>query len=94
MDPSVTVELKGRNKAIIIGADYATTEVDDDFWSQWIAVNKEFPPVKSGAIFEAKNLSDATAKGKEFEDRLSGFEPMSTDGKDSRASGTKPVDKD
>lgn len=94
MDPSKTVELKGKNKSLIVGAEYATTEVDGDFWEQWAAVNKEFPAVKSGAIFVAKTLTDAAAIAAEFKDRKTGFEPMRTDGKDERASGVKPADKD
>lgn len=94
MDPTKTVELKGKNNAVIIGADYSTTEVDGDFWEQWAAVNKEFPAVNSGAIFVAKTLTDAAAIAAEFKDRKTGFEPMRTDGKDERASGVKPADKD
>jgi len=89
MNPTVKVELTGKNKALIIGSDHATTEVDADFWAQWEGVNKEFPALKSGAIFVAKNASDATAIAKENKDRVTGFEPMRTDGKDERASGVK-----
>lgn len=89
MDPSKKVELEGKNKALIVGADYATNEVDGDFWEQWAAVNKEFPAVKSGAIFVAKSLTEAAAIAEEFKERPTGFEPMRTDGKDKRASGVK-----
>lgn len=89
MNPTVKVELIGKNKAVIIGSDYATTEVDGDFWAQWEGVNKEFPALKSGAIFVAKNINDATAIAKENKDRKSGFEAMRTDGKDDRAAGVK-----
>ena len=89
MDPNKKVELAGKNKALIVGADYATTEVDGDFWEQWVAVNKEFPAVKSGAIFVAKTLTDAAAIAAESKDRKTGFEPMRTDGKDERAAGVK-----
>ena len=89
MDPNKKVELKGKNKALIVGADYATTEVDGDFFEQWVAVNKEFPAVKSGAIFVAKSLTEAAAIAEEYKERPTGFEPMRTDGKDKRASGVK-----
>lgn len=91
LNPSVTVELKGLNKATIIGADHATTQVDEDFWGAWEAVNEEFPALKSGAIFVAKNASDASAMAKEFKDRKTGFEKMSQTDK---SSGIKPADKD
>ena len=94
MDPSKTVELNGKNKALIIGAEYGTTEVDWDFWEQWAAVNNEFPAVKSGAIFVAKTLTDAAAIAAEFKDRKTGFEAMRTDGKDDRAAGVKTAKED
>lgn len=89
MNPQVTIGLAGINKAVIIGAGYATTEVDGDFWEQWLAVNKEFPAVKSGAIFVAKSAADVVAIARETAEVETGFEPMRTDGKDKRASGTK-----
>ena len=92
MDVSKKVELAGLNKAIIIGAEYASTEVDADFWDQWSAVNKEFPAVKSGAIFVAKNAAEIVAVAAERVKEETGFEPMRTDGKDKRAKGVKVVD--
>lgn len=89
MDPAKTVELKGKNKSLIVGAEYATTEVDADFFEQWAAVNKEFPAVKSGAIFVAKNAADVAAMAAEFKDRKTGFEAM-----DPKSHGVKPADKD
>ena len=89
MDPAKTVELKGTNKSLIVGAEYATTEVDADFFEQWAAVNKEFPAVKSGAIFVAKNAADVAAMAAEFKDRKTGFEAM-----DPKSHGVKPADKD
>ncbi|MDD5325896.1 MAG: hypothetical protein PHR71_11425 [Polaromonas sp.] len=94
MDPAKKVVLLGKNKALIVGAEYASTEVDGDFFDQWLAVNKEFPAVKSGAIFVAKSSADVAAVAREFAGRKTGFEPMSTDGKDERASGVKKADKD
>lgn len=94
MDPSKTVELKGKNKALIIGAEYGTTEVDGDFFEQWAAVNKEFPAVKSGAIFVAKTATEAATIAAEFKDRKTGFEAMRTDGKDDRAAGVKTAKED
>lgn len=89
MDPTKTVELKGKNKSLIVGAEYATTEVDADFFEQWAAVNKEFPAVKSGAIFVAKNAAEVAAMAADFKDRKTGFEAM-----DPKSHGVKPADKD
>lgn len=89
MDALQKIELKGINSTQIIGANYATTEVDADFWAQWEAVNKEFPAIKAGSIFVAKNATEAAAIADDFKGRKTGFEPMRTDGKDERAAGVK-----
>lgn len=91
-DTAKTVKLNGRNKALIVGADYATTDIDSDFWDMWFALNSDFPAVKSGAIFVAKSAQDAAAMAKEFAERETGLEPMRTDGKDKRARGAKKAD--
>lgn len=91
-DPTKTVELNGKNKSLIIGADYGTTEVDADFWEQWFSANKEYPAIKSGAIFVAKSAADAVSVAAELREQETGFEPMRTDGKDKRASGVKKAD--
>jgi hypothetical protein len=89
LDPNQKVELAGLNSAKIIGADYATTEVDGEFWETWKTVHKEFGPVQSGAIFEAKTKEDAKAKSKELASEKTGFEPMPQE-----AQGVKPADKE
>lgn len=75
-----TVTLKGKSKAVIVGADYGTTMVDQDFWNDWYAANsqsgREFAPLKSGAIFVAKDGKDAEAKAKDFKERKTGFEGL------------------
>lgn len=75
--PDVT--LKGLHKSLIIGADHATTEVDDDFWKAWKAKNEDFEPLTSGAIFEARSVNDAAAIAREFSERKTGLEPMAQD---------------
>lgn len=92
LDAKNVVTLLGKNKATIIGSEYAITTVDGDFWADWYAVNKEFAPVLSGAIFVAGNKADVDAKASEFKERKTGFEPMRTDGKDERAAGVKSAD--
>jgi hypothetical protein len=92
-DASKKVTLNGKNKALIVGADFATTEVDGEFFEAWLAVNSEFPALKSGAIFVARSIGEAQAVAKDFEGVETGLEPMRTDGKDSRARGVKKADK-
>ena len=83
------VTLAGLHSSKIIGATHVTTEVDADFWEAWKEKFKDYAPLKSGAIFEARNETDATSKAKELRKEKTGFEPMATDGKDARASGVK-----
>ena len=89
LDPDKKVALNGKNKALIIGADYGTTEVDGEFWETWKTVHAEFPALRSGAIFEAANASDLAAVAAELKDEATGFEPMAQN-----AQGVKPADKE
>ena len=89
LDPSKKVELKGKNGSMIVGAPYGTTEVDGEFWETWKTVHKDFPALRSGAIFEAANASELTAVAAELEDETTGFEPMSQE-----AQGVKPASQD
>lgn len=77
LEPSKKVVINGKNKALVIGSEYATTEVDEDFWKVWLGTNKDFPALKSGAIFFAKNPADVKAISSEYKARKTGFEPMS-----------------
>ena len=90
LDPSIKVALAGLNKVTIIGADYASTEVDAEFFGIWSKANKDFGPLKSGAIFAGKSSADVKAAAKEFGERETGFEPMKKKG-DKRAAGVKPT---
>lgn len=89
LDVSKKVELAGLNKAIIIGADCATTPVDGEFWETWKTVHNDHPAIKSGAIFEARTTEEVKAKAKELKEEKTGFEPMSQE-----AQGVKPASQD
>ena len=86
LDPDKKVELRGKNRSLIIGAEYGTTEVDGEFWETWKTVHKDFPAIRSGAIFEAANASELTAVAAELEDEATGFEAMPQE-----AQGVKPA---
>jgi len=88
-DPKVQVRLNGLKDNKIIGNNFATTEVDREFWDLWKLSYLDYAPIKSGAIFEAKNYSDAEAKGKERSKEKTGFE-----GLPKADAGVKPADKD
>lgn len=89
LDPSKKVELRGKNRSLIIGAEYGTTEVDGEFWETWKTVHAEFPALRSGAIFEAKNANELVAVAAELEDEATGFEAMPQE-----AQGVKPASQD
>lgn len=89
LDVSKKVELAGLNKAIIIGADCATTPVDGEFWETWKTVHKDHPALKSGAIFEARTTEEVKAKSKELKAEKTGFEAMPQE-----AQGVKPASQD
>lgn len=69
-----TAELNGLNKSVIIGATYALTTLDADFWTAWKAQNLAYPALVSGSIFEAASDSEAKAIVKDTD--KTGFEPM------------------
>ena len=89
------VELEGqrqtqkRSKIILLSDDdYGLTEVDASFWDAWKKiVGADFYPLKSGAIFEAKNTTDADAKAKDLKSKKTGHEPMEPE-----AEGVKKAD--
>jgi hypothetical protein len=55
---------------------FGVTKVDDEFWSEWLKRNPEFPALKSGAIFSAVKPSDGDNLLKTMETEKTGFEPM------------------
>ena len=89
LDVSKKVELAGLNKAIIIGADCATTPVDGEFWETWKTVHKGHPAIKSGAIFEARTTEEVKAKAKELKEEKTGFEAMPQEAMGVKVADTK-----
>src|SRR6185312_6535858 len=45
--PDTRVRLNGANSTRIIGG-YGLTQVDADFWAEWMKTHKDFPPDKPG----------------------------------------------
>lgn len=92
--PIQSVLLKGANsdatlnRAVLVLTEdnYGETEIDADLWEGWKALNKDFAPFKSGAIFEAKSAADLKAAAKERAKEKTGFEGM-----DATAAGVAPV---
>lgn len=83
-DKNTKVELEGqrqaqaRSKIILLSEDdYGTTEVDSSFWEAFCArVGPDFAPIKSGAIFVAKNEKEAKAIAKDLKGKKTGHEPL------------------
>jgi hypothetical protein len=80
--------IAGLHSSKIIGATHVTTEVDQEFWDTWKVAYKDYAPLKTGAIFEARSETEALAKSKELRKEKTGFEPMAQD-----AAGVKKADK-
>ena len=84
LDSTKKVVINGLNKATIVGAKYAVTTIDSDFWAEWIKIHKDFPAVLSGSIFVAQTSASVASIAREYQDRKTGFEGM-----DQEAGGVK-----
>lgn len=82
------VTIAGLHSSKVIGATHVTTEVDADFWETWKIAYPDYAPVKSGAIFVARNATEAQEKAKDLRKEKTGLEPMPQD-----AAGVKKADK-
>lgn len=97
-DPSIpTVEIAGQRQAqerskiiLLTDDDYGTTEVEESFWEAFKKrVGPDFTPIKSGALFEAKNEREAKAVNKSLKGKKTGHEPLA---QEDAASGIKSAD--
>jgi hypothetical protein len=70
-------------------AQYVTTTVDADFWEVWKTAYRGYKPLQTGAIFEARNETEAIAKAKELRKEKTGLEPLQPE-----SLGVKPATKD
>lgn len=55
---------------------YGITAVPADFFADWMARHKDFPPVRNGLIFAIANEADARKEAKARGEVLSGFEGL------------------
>ena len=85
----VKATIAGMYSSKIIGATHITTEVDAELWEAWkTSVGKDYAPLKSGAIYEARSATEALDKAKDLRKEKTGFEPMAQD-----APGVKKAEK-
>jgi hypothetical protein len=79
-DEANRVTLNGTNSLYVNGilmpssTGYGLTEVDADFFNDWMARHQDFPPVKQGLIFAVNKEGDAAKEAKSRADVKSGFE--------------------
>lgn len=90
----ISVTLKGKNSRVVAGMyvpeqDFATTEVDADFWEAWFTAHSTFPAVLSGAIFIAKDAASAESIAKELRNESTGMEQLDP----AKEAEVKPLDK-
>lgn len=93
LDSGHEVKLNGQNSAqdgspiiLLSERDCGYTDVDASFWDAWkTQVGADFAPLKSMAIFEAKNERDAKAVHAEVKKEKTGHEPMPQKSKDIEA---------
>jgi hypothetical protein len=71
-----TQEINGLNKAIIIGAEYASTEVDEQFWAAWCKANAKHPCLENNSLFVGKSDAEIKAKAVEAKGSKTGLEPL------------------
>lgn len=64
---------------LIDGYCAINSEVDADFWAQWLEQNKNAQYIKNGMIFAVSNDKSAIAKAREEVERRSGMEPLDPD---------------
>lgn len=57
-------------------AEYVTTPVDQELWDAFKTAYKDYRPLKTGAIFEAKSEQEARAKAAEMKKEKTGLEPL------------------
>lgn len=69
---------QARSKIVTLDStDYGVTEVEASFWEEFKKrVGPDFAPIKSGAIFEAKNEKEVKAIVKEKKNDKTGHEPL------------------
>lgn len=75
-NPERKVRLNGLKDNKIIGNNFATTEVNAEFWATWKMSYGDYQPLKNGSIFEARNQPEAEIIGKELAAVKTGFEPL------------------
>lgn len=72
------VRLNGANSAKIIGG-YGMTEIDADFWNEWVKTHRNFEPLRSGAIKAQPTRERAFAQAVDEKELKTKLEPIDPD---------------
>lgn len=82
-----THEIKGLNSAVLIGAEYVTTEIPRAFWDAWSLAYMEYPPLKNMSIFPIEKKADEKAIAADAVQLETGLEQI-----DQESHGVKKAD--
>lgn len=74
------MDLTGFTPPLMAGG-FAITEVPRAHWDEWVKLHKNFPALRSGAIFVVNDQKSAIAKAEETKEILTGHEPIIPDQK-------------
>jgi len=89
--PQRRFRLKGTNSARVIGGFGITENVPEDFFNEWMRLNKGLPFVTNGLVFAHKQLASVKTEAKARASMVNGLEGIN---KDKPGSGIKPLNKD
>lgn len=84
---ATSVVLKGLNSAVIVGT-YGLTEVDEDFWSEWLKTHSDWPMVVNGLVFAQSKIEDLHSEAEELKDEVTSFDRL-----DPTSNGVEPAPK-
>jgi hypothetical protein len=76
-DKGVPIEL---DPLTTVHEGFGLTRIAADFWTEWLAQNKDYPAVREGLIFASKPGANAEASARaqavDHTEKKSGFEPL------------------
>ena len=70
---------EGFTPPMIVGGYALTPNLPASFWNDWVEQNKRTAFVESGMIFAYEHNSDIASRGKDYEGKMSGLEPVARD---------------
>ena len=62
--------------AVLASPNCALTQVDADFFNEWLSQNRDMPAVKNGFIFARGKQDDARSEARSLDKHMNGLEPF------------------